>query len=313
LTFDCYLDPGVYSILFNFTSADENYLNASLNGSFKVRNLTSISLSLNDIIYGDIENITSILNIDGVNLTYVINGSNGYEGVFNSSDSLILSDLEVGTYDVHVRFNGNEDYAHNSTSGSFVVGQRPSGISYSYAKIYAYPNSEYFIITLMDSVTDNALLNKQVQYKFNNGKVTTVKTDANGVVKIKISVSKYGNYAMQVNFLGDEHYKASSISKTIKVYKNSVKFTGATKKVKKAKSKRTFKITLKTSNNKVLKSKYVYLTINKKTYKVKTNSKGVAAFKIKLPKVKKTYKYKVKFKGDNGNYAKTYSAKLKVY
>jgi exonuclease SbcD len=76
---------------------------------------------------------------------------------------------------------------------------------------------------------------------------------------------------------------------------------------------RTFKITLKTSNNKVLKSKYVYLTINKKTYKVKTNSKGVAAFKIKLPKVKKTYKYKVKFKGDNGNYAKTYSAKLKVY
>ena len=312
-TFDCYLDPGVYRILFKFTSSNDNYLNASLNGSFKVRNLTSISLNLNDIIYGEMENITSILNINGVNLTYVINGSNGYEGVFNSSDSLILSDLEVGIYDVHLRFNGNEDYAHNSTSGSFVVGQRPSGISYSYAKIYAYPNSEYFIITLMDSVTGNALLNKQVQYKFNNGKVATVKTDANGVVKIKISVSKYGNYAMQVNFLGDEHYKASSISKTIKVYKNSVKFTGATKKVKKAKSKRTFKITLKTSNNKVLKSKYVYLTINKKTYKVKTNSKGVAAFKIKLPKVKKTYKYKVKFKGDNGNYAKTYSAKLKVY
>lgn len=312
-TFDCYLDPGVYRILFKFTSSNDNYLNASLNGSFKVRNLTSISLNLNDIIYGEMENITSILNINGVNLTYVINGSNGYEGVFNSSDSLILSDLDVGIYDVHVRSNGNEDYAHNSTSGSFVVGQRPSGISYSYAKIYAYPNSEYFIITLMDSVTGNALLNKQVQYKFNNGKVATVKTDANGVVKIKISVSKYGNYAMQVNFLGDEHYKASSISKTIKVYKNSVKFTGATKKVKKAKSKRTFKITLKTSNNKVLKSKYVYLTINKKTYKVKTNSKGIAAFKIKLPRIKKTYKYKVKFKGDNGNYARTYSAKLKVY
>ncbi len=313
LSFDCYLDPGVYRILFKFTSANDNYLNAYLNGSFKVRNLTSISLNLNDIIYGEMENITSILNINGVDLTYVINGSNGYEGVFNSSDSLILSDLDVGIYDVHVRFNGNEDYAHNSTSASFVVGQRPSGISYSYANIYAYPNSEYFIITLMDSVTGNAHANKQVQYKFNNGKVATVKTDANGVVKIKISVSKYGNYAMQVNFLGNEHYKASSISKTIKVYKNSVKFTGATKKVKKSKSKRTFKITLKTSNNKVLKSKYVYLTINKKTYKVKTNSKGIAAFKIKLPRTKKTYKYKVKFKGDNGNYAKTYSAKLKVY
>ena len=312
-TFDCYLEPGVYRILFKFTSTDEYYHNASLNGTFRVKNLTSLSLSLKNITYGEMENIICVLNIGGVNLTYVINGSNGYEKVFNSSDSLNLSDLDVGIYDVHVRFNGNDDYAHNSTSGSFVVGQRPSGISYSYAKIYAYPNSEYFIITLMDSVTGNALANKPVQYKFNNGKVTTVKTDANGVVKIKISVSKYGNYAMQVNFLGDEHYKASSISKTIKVYKNSVKFTGATKKVKKAKSKRTFKITLKTSNNKVLKSKYVYLTINKKTYKVKTNSKGVAVFKIKLPRIKKTYKYKVKFKGDNGNYARTYSAKLKVY
>ena len=312
-TFDCYLEPGVYRILFKFTSTDEYYHNASLNGTFRVKNLTSLSLSLKNITYGEMENIICVLNIGGVNLTYVINGSNGYEKVFNSSDSLNLSDLDVGIYDVHVRFNGNDDYAHNSTSGSFVVGQRPSGISYSYAKIYAYPNSEYFIITLMDSVTGNALANKPVQYKFNNGKVTTVKTDANGVVKIKISVSKYGNYAMQVNFLGDEHYKASSISKTIKVYKNSVKFTGATKKVKKSKSKRTFKITLKTSNNKVLKSKYVYLTINKKTYKVKTNSKGVAVFKIKLPRIKKTYKYKVKFKGDNGNYARTYSAKLKVY
>ncbi|MEE3491274.1 MAG: lectin like domain-containing protein, partial [Methanobrevibacter sp.] len=187
-TFDCYLDPGVYRILFKFTSADEDYHNASLNGKFRVKNLTSLSLSLKNITYGEMENITCVLDIGDVNLTFTVNGSNGYSEVFNSSDSLNLSDLDVGIYDVHVRFNGNEDYAHNSTSGSFVVGQRPSEISYSYAKIYAYPNSEYFIITLMDSVTGNALANKPVQYKFNNGKVATVKTDANGVVKIKISV-----------------------------------------------------------------------------------------------------------------------------
>ena len=311
-TFDYYLDPGVYSILFNFTSDNDDYLNSSLSGSFKVRNLTSISLSLKDILYGEKENITCILNISDVNLTYVINGSNGYYGVFNSSVSLILSGLDVGTYDVLVRFNGNDDYAHNSTTGSFVVSQRPSAISYSYAKIYAYPNYQYFIVTLKDSVTGNALANKSVQYIF-NGKTIKTKTDANGVLKIKISVKKYGNYSMQVNFLGDNHYKASGISKTVKVYKNNVKFVSATKKVKKSNSKRKFKITLKTSNNKLLKSKYVYLTINKKTYKVKTSSKGKAVFKIKLPKIKKTYKYKVKFKGDNGNKAKTYKAKLKVY
>lgn len=311
--FDCYLDPGVYMISINFTSSNDNYHNASLNASFRVKNLTSLSLSLKDIVYGENANISCVLNINNVNLTYVINGSNGYRKEFNSSDSLILTGLDVGTYDVYVRFNGNDDYAHNVSSGSFVVNQRPSSISYSYAKIYAYPNFEYFVVTLMDSLTGNALANKQVQYKLNNGNVCTVKTDANGVLKIKISLSVSGNYLMQVNFLGDSHYKATAVSKTIKVYKNTVKFTGATKKVKKSYSKRTFKITLKTSNNKVLKSKYVYLTINKKTYKAKTNSKGTASFKIKLPKLKKTYKYKIKFKGDKANSAKTYSAKLKVY
>ena len=96
-TFDCYLEPGVYRILFKFTSTDEYYHNASLNGTFRVKNLTSLSLSLKNITYGEMENIICVLNIGGVNLTYVINGSNGYEKVFNSSDSLNLSEIMLIT------------------------------------------------------------------------------------------------------------------------------------------------------------------------------------------------------------------------
>ena len=129
-TFDCYLEPGVYRILFKFTSTDEDYHNASLNGKFRVKNLTSLSLSLKNITYGEMENITCVLDIGDVNLTFTVNGSNGYSEVFNSSDSLNLSDLDVGIYDVHVRFNGNEDYAHNSTSGSFVVNPMQTNIRF---------------------------------------------------------------------------------------------------------------------------------------------------------------------------------------
>ena len=68
--------------------------------------------------------------------------------------------------------------------------------------------------------------------------------------------------------------------------------TSITKAFKKAK----IKITLKTNYKKVMAKKVVYIKINKKTYKAKTNKKGVAAFKLKLPKVKKTYKYTVTFK-----------------
>ena len=78
-----------------------------------------------------------------------------------------------------------------------------------------------------------------------------------------------------------------------------MKFSNATKEVKKSKARKAkVKITLKTNYKKSLAKKTVYIKINKKTYKAKTNKKGVATFKLKLPKVKKTYKYKVTFKGD---------------
>ena len=55
---------------------------------------------------------------------------------------------------------------------------------------------------------------------------------------------------------------------------------------------------MKKVNKKYLKGKKVTLKFNKKTFKVKTNKKGVAKVKVKLSK-KKTYKFKVKFLGDS--------------
>ena len=69
---------------------------------------------------------------------------------------------------------------------------------------------------------------------------------------------------------------------------------------------------MKNRSKKVLAKKVLYIKINKKTYKAKTNKKGVAAFTLKLPKVVKTYKYKITFKGDKANFKKTYRGKLKV-
>jgi len=96
------------------------------------------------------------------------------------------------------------------------------------------------------------------------------------------------------------------------VLKNPVKFSKATKTVKKSAKVKTFKITAKLANGKALSKKYVYMKIKGKTYKAKTTSKGIATFKFLLPKKTKTYSYKVKYYGDYGYSAKTYSGKLKV-
>ena len=59
-------------------------------------------------------------------------------------------------------------------------------------------------------------------------------------------------------------------------------------------------MTLKKVNGKYLKNKKVTLKFNKKTFKVKTNKKGIATFTIKnsvfkMLKVGKKYNYKVTY------------------
>lgn len=110
----------------------------------------------------------------------------------------------------------------------------------------------------------------------------------------------------------NSNYKTVTGSKVIKVNKAVCKYVSPTKSVKKSTAKRTFKITLKTTSNLAVKGQTVKIKINKKTYSAKTNSKGLAKFKVKLPKKTKSYKYKVTFKGSANFKAKSYSGKLKV-
>ena len=85
-----------------------------------------------------------------------------------------------------------------------------------------------------------------------------------------------------------------------------------TKKVKKSQaSKAKVKFTLKVGKT-ALKKKVVTIKINKKTYKAKTNAKGIVTFKVKLPKKAKKYSYTVKFAGDKFCNAKTLKGKLTV-
>ena len=176
--------------------------------------------------------------------------------------------------------------------------------------VKAYPNSAVFTFVLKNS--DGVPVSyADVSYTY-DGKTVNTKTDDDGKVSFTISRAKSGPFKITGKFLGDTYNNASSFSKTITVAKNAVKFSSPTKQVAYSSSKRTFKIALKTSNNKALKSKSVTLSINGKNYKVKTDSKGIATFKIKLPNKKKNYNYKVKFAGDKANSAKTYSGKLVV-
>lgn len=128
---------------------------------------------------------------------------------------------------------------------------------------------------------------KIVTFKI-NGKTYNVKTNSNGYASLKINL-KPGIYTITASY-GGVSVKNKVVVKSI-LKANNLNVKKSSKKIK-------IKISLKKVNGKYLKNKVVTLKFNKKTFKVKTNSKGVATFTIKNSAYKKLktgkkYSYKV--------------------
>ena len=121
-----------------------------------------------------------------------------------------------------------------------------------------------------------------VSVKFTiNGKTTTVKTDKNGIAKIKITdVPK--KYTMTTTYNGKSVKNTVTVKQVLKAKKVTVKKTA---------KKLTLKATLKINGKKV-KGKKITFKFNGKTYKVKTNKKGVAQKTLNKKVIKKLKKGK---------------------
>jgi hypothetical protein len=128
-----------------------------------------------------------------------------------------------------------------------------------------------------------------------NGKTYTVRTDKNGYatlnLKTNLNVKKYTITAT---------YKGVKVTNKVTI-KNII--NAKNKKVKKSKKVTKVKISLKKVNGKYLKDKVIKIKFNGKYYKVVTNKKGVATWKVKKSMVKKLkkgkkYKYKLAYGSD---------------
>jgi hypothetical protein len=180
--------------------------------------------------------------------------------------------------------------------------------------------------TLKVVLTDekgNALANKTVSIMI-NGETNNVVTAADGSASLDTKFASANTYYATILFMGDDDFKASTGSAKITVnakptptptptptpvVKKATTLTAkkATLKVKKAKK---IKVTLK-SNGKAVAGKVITIKVNKKTFKAKTNSKGVATIKVKITK-KGKFTATVKFAGDSAYKAVTKKVKYTV-
>ena len=271
--------------------------------------------------------LTVVVNGNGLIVTLTdVNASRPIEGVevgiFNNgkvfgyfdtdSNGQIVLDNLLGTYNFEFSFPGDPyAYLPTSVNKTLTFNKTKSNAVIQAPKVTAIYNvAKNLVITLKDS-NGNALFGKYVTVKV--GSVSKrLKTDKNGKVSLNVATLVPKSYVASISFAGDDDYNKASSTVKVVVSKAVPKLSAKAKTFKKSVKVKKYKVTLKNNLNKVLKNVKLTVKVNKRTYSAKTNSKGVATFKITKLTKRGTFKAKVSFKGSSLYKAVSKSVKIKV-
>ncbi len=161
-------------------------------------------------------------------------------------------------------------------------------VSFSAAPLYtSYGSGQSFIVQVVNKKTSKPIVGFTVILKVNNGgsyKTVYLTTDIDGIARYKVSALGIGTYTVIVSNEKTDLFTVSDTISKITISKGSyiIKAPAIKKKYKKSGA---FKITVK--NKAGIAIKGVKLTVKVytgkkfKTYKLKTNNKGVASMKTK--------------------------------
>lgn len=241
--------------------------------------------------------------VEGIDVVKQFGTSSQYFAIFLDSNGRALANAQVTFIIGDKSFtsttlpNGISRININLNPGYYIImAINPVTGEYAFNSLFIYDrlmeNSD-----LTQSYTENKVFNvraytadgnvsgagEKVTFKL-NGKTYTGVTDKNGYASLNISL-KPGTYTITSSYAG--------VTKTNKITVKSI-VSAKNFKVKRTAKKLKIKVSLKKVNGKYLKAKKVTLKFKGKTYKAKTNKKGVATFTIKkkvLKKLKKGKKY----------------------
>ncbi len=276
------LDCGTYSYTV-FFNGDLNYNPISRDGyltiSEKIQGNSSIKAE--DMIRSYLSAYdyqATFLKSDGTPLansevTFIVNGNEYNVKTDDYGIACLSNKFNVGKYEVFIE---NPATGLNMTKSMTIVkritGNKDVSVDYSYASD--------FKIRLYDDNGQVAGAGETVTFRL-NGVAYNANTDKNGYAVFKIKNLLPKTYVLTCEYNGVE------VSNNV-VVKQILK---ASNKKFKRYSVKKYTATLKTSKGKAIKGKTVKFKINGKTYKSKTNKRGMASIKIKS--LFKTGKYKM--------------------
>ena len=223
----------------------------------------------------------------GAVVNFTINGKRYSLRTDDDGVAKIRINEAPGIYEILTEYNG-EAYRNNVT---VKLNAQTCKITENRDIMVDYDGGAYFTVKLVSADGKVPASGLTVVFTI-NGKSMAVKSDGNGIAKIRIGeVPK--KYIITTAFNGNVYKNTVTVKQVLKAKKVTVKKTAR---------KFSIKATLKI-NGKLIKGKKITFKFNGKTYKVKTNRKGIAKKTLNRKVIKKlkrgkTYAVKVTYLKD---------------
>ena len=198
-----------------------------------------------------------------------------YEAIISNGQATVtIPKLAPGSHKVTVAYSGDSKYASSNAYTMLNIKDNTKIIASNLAMMYN--DGSKYSVTVYDA--DGKLASGvEVTFKVDGKKIGSAKTDSKGVASLKITqVPK--TYKISATALGKTVTKKLTVKQILTLKKVTVK---------KSAKKLVLTATLKKVKGKFLKSKKITFKFNGKTFKAKTDKKGVAKVTIKSSVLKK--------------------------
>ena len=205
------LAAGTYDFTAKFAGSD-NYNDVSDSGNFKVNKVDSaIDVAVKDINVGEDAVISVKLLSDATgSVTVTVNGKDYTETVVNGVANVKVADLKAGTYDVAVKYSGDNNYNAAVATSSFTVSKVDSTMDVTINDIVFGDDLTVDAVLPDDATGEVVITVNGVDYHvaIENGKATGT-----------IGGLAAGDYTVTVKYAGDDKYTGVEVAKGVNVAK----------------------------------------------------------------------------------------------
>ena len=205
------LAAGTYDFTAKF-AGNANYNDVGDSGKFSVAKVDSaIDVAVKDINVGEDAVISVKLLSDATgSVTVTVNGKDYTETVVNGVANVKVADLKAGTYDVAVKYSGDNNYNAAVATSSITVSKVDSTMDVTVNDIVFGGDLTVDVSLPADATGDVIITVNGVDYHvaIENGKATGT-----------IGGLAAGDYTVTVKYAGDDKYAAVDVTKGVNVAK----------------------------------------------------------------------------------------------